>query len=1121
MRPYGARGARWTMVPVLLVVQASLAFAGAKAAKPDLEIKAKQPGPNNVFILGQPIRFPLTLKNNTQKPRTEKASLTLRDYFGKELALEEATVTLEAGAEAEIQFDFAPPATGHYTPVFKVAGQEKRELPIGVVPKPVEGARPLSVFGISGQFARSRREAEIMQLMGIKWARGDMAWPRFQGKRDQWRGDYDGPVQVARDLKMGLMATLGYTHNFAAQEFEWSKDFGRPPRWVHARHTAPVKPECLRDWEKYCARVVKDYGDVVKYWEIWNEADLNFYYGTPGEYMAMYKAAYCAIKKVDPDAAILGGNSCVCPYFIQRVVPDGFFAYTDVLAVHYPFSFDTPIEWNRSVTAYTKPYLEITGYWKPLEMTEGGNLIYRGRGEPFGITDASHKARILVKEHVLNYRQRQGKFYQFTFKKWSDPGWGFMPQSMQHPYTHFVSHAVMAHVLEDAQYVGRMDAGEDVSAYVFAKKMEPITVLWKGDYIIPAGECDIALDGGVPRVTRVDLMGGETVLKSGMVRGRGVFPLHLDQEPIYIVGGDRRSMARALAERTKPILKDLRRLAQKVDPADPVDFVEEVCRTAQTQSQLASNLEYDQIAKSVQSPLSNRGVEALLEATHTARQPIPAYNLLHKLCDLAEVLWLQAGVSGDRGKRGCTLECPSIAEADKRLEAVKKQIRAACGASSQPRVADMLVRAKQCLDVARHEIQLGGAKVNGYAAGQLAFADDLLSTALLLSRFERKLALNVYLSLNLPTSVHWGGRWEKKLLLKPLGQSLKFPAKATVHNRLPTGNAKGSLSLTAPEGWQVTPQKIEYDVAADQDKSYTFQVTVPPDNPFLPYESDLRLHGELGGDGLFPSTQQIEVVPPLWVSVRPSGTKLVEVRSADEVMDITGTKVEVVGDSGKIGQSDVTVTLRNRDKGPWAGTVKLELPPGWGCKPKEAKFEAIDHYRKGDVKFTIFYPSDVTLGPQYPILGRAYAADGNLIGMAVTGTGGQWKFKVGSDPKWAEKDFDDSEWEDRRTEYYKKPGYVGDVWFRQKMFLPASWGKSDLLLNLGVPCMAVEAFLNGNRVGQIGQWPPEWRDCWGDIGNLTVKGEYVEPGAWNTVAVRVLVPHSMGGITPGFIRPVR
>ena len=1095
------------------------AVSAAEPGKPDFEIQIKHSGPNNVLVFGETVAFPVVVKNKTREERTEAVKLSLRDYFGKTIELSPHTVTLKPGALAETAFEFTPSTTGHYTPVARVGKVEKQGYPVGVVPEPVEGARPLSIFGVSAQLSRSRRDWELMRLMGVKWIRGDMAWPHFQKKRDEWLGGYDGVVKIARELQIGIMATPGYTQNFAAQEFEWSKDFGPPPRWVAARHTAPVKPECLRDWEQYIYRLVKDYGDVARYWELWNEADLNFYYGTPGDYMAMHKAAWCAVKKADPDAPLIGGNSCICPYFIQRVLPDGFLEYTDIMAVHYPFSFDTPIKWNRPVSGYNRPYLERAGYRKAIEMTEGGNLIYRGRGEPFGINDASHKTRILVKEHMFNCQQQQGKFYQFTFK--SHPGWGFLPRDARYPYAHFVSHAVMAKVLEDADYVGHLDLGSDISAFVFSRGMEPVTVMWKGSYINPAGETDTELEAGAREVTRIDLMGGSSVLKSPRLKNRGRFRLHLDEDPIYIVGGDRRLFARALAERMKPILSDLRRLAAKVAPAESVGFVEDLCRTAGRRAELLRELKYREAAEPFPLPLEQKSIAALLKAAHEKGRPVPAFNLLHKLCDLAEILWLQRGVAQARAKGRELYDGALLTDAEGLLASVKAEFRKAWGAASQPRVCDLLYRARQVLALAQRSKELNHGEIDALAVGRVGFAGEMVSAATVLAAFDPRVALSVYLSLDLPSSVHWGGRWEKKLLIKPLGEALTFPAAATVHNRLTGATAKGRIRLSAPDGWSVVPETIDYEVAADKDNTYRFQVTVPADNPFLPYEDDLRLTGELAGDTLFPATQQIEVVPPLWTDLRFAGTKFVDVRSSDEVMDITGAKVAVVGESGKIGQSDVTVRLRNRGQRSWAGKVKLVLPPGWAAKPDETAFPAIEHYRKAEVKFTVFYPSDASPGPQYPILARAVAADGKLIGMGVTGHGGNWRFKVGSESEWKAKDFDDSKWEERSASYYQQQGYVGDVWFRQKMFVPEGWGKENLLLNLGVPCMAIEVFFNGQKVGQMGQWPPEWIACWGDIANFVVKRELVETGGWNTIAVRVFVPCSQGGITPGFLRPVR
>jgi hypothetical protein len=1081
-------------------------------SKPDLDIEIKPSGPNNVFVAGETVRFPVHVKSNVGEPRTAILKLSLLDYFGKTTELPTKTVYVEPGTGSDLVFDRSSGQTGYFTPVARVGDVEKRGLPVAIVPKPAPGPKPLSIFGISGPLSRNRRDWELLRLMGVKWIRGDMAWPHFQQKRDEWRGGYDDAMKFARETQIGVMATVGYTQNFAAQEFEWSADFGPPPRWVAARHTAPVRPDCLRDWEQYCARLVKAYGDVVRYWEIWNEADLSFYYGTPGEYMAMHKAAWCAMKKADPNAPILGGNSCICPYFIQRVIPDGFFAYTDVMSVHYPFSFDTPIEWNRPVAGYARPYLEKTGYRKALDMTEGGNLIYQGRGEPFGIDNDSHKTRILVKEHMFNCRQQQGKFYQFTFQ--GSLGWGFMPPDASYPYAHFVSHAVMASVLEDADYVGHLDLGPDVSAFVFSRNMQPITVLWKGSYIVPAGECDVEFEAGAPQVTRVDLMGGQTVMKK-----HRSYKLHLDQDPIYILGGDNRLLARALAERVKPVLDDLRRLAGKVKAEEVGRFVENASLAAVRQSELLGQLQYQASAEQFRSPLESQELERLLEAAHTRGLPIPAYNLYFRLCDLAEVLWLQMAVAG--GGQRSSPNARMLTEAGSRLTTVEADIRKTWATASQPRVSDMFLRAKQVLALAQRSADANQGSLDPLAIGRIGFVNSLLDAASMLAAFEKKVVRDVYLSLDLPTSVHWGGRWEKKLLVKPLGDTLTFPAKSTVHNRLSDSAAKGVLRLGVPEGWSVRPEAVPYEVPADQDKDYEFQVTIPADNPFVPYEDSLRLHGELAGDALFSSTQQIEIVPPLWTEVLLAGSKSVEVRSSDQVMDITGAKVAVVGDSGKIGQTDVTVVLRNRDRRPWSGKVRLCLPPGWACQPAEIAFGNIDHYRKAEAQFAVYYPSDVKLGPGYPILAKAFSAEGKLIGMGVTGTGGDWKFKLGTDPKWQEKDFDDSGWQAHALEYHTQQGYVGDAWFRQRVFIPETWGKEAILLNLGIPCMAIEVFFNGHKVGQLGQWPPEWCACWGDIANFVVNRDFVQPGNWNTVAVCVFIPYSMGGITPGFLLPVR
>ena len=62
------------------------------------------------------------------------------------------------------------------------------------------------------------------------------------------------------------------------------------------------------DWKQTIQTAVSTYGDVVKYWEIWNEPTdtAKFFSGNATDYTEMLKIANQTIKSLSPDAVVIG-----------------------------------------------------------------------------------------------------------------------------------------------------------------------------------------------------------------------------------------------------------------------------------------------------------------------------------------------------------------------------------------------------------------------------------------------------------------------------------------------------------------------------------------------------------------------------------------------------------------------------------------------------------------------------------------------------------------------------------------------------------------------------------------------------------------------------------------------
>lgn len=86
----------------------------------------------------------------------------------------------------------------------------------------------------------------------------------------------------------------------------------------------------------------------------------------------------------------------------------------------------------------------------------------------------------------------------------------------------------------------------------------------------------------------------------------------------------------------------------------------------------------------------------------------------------------------------------------------------------------------------------------------------------------------------------------------------------------------------------------------------------------------------------------------------------------------------------------------------------------------------------------------------------------------------------------------------------KPPLESGFVWFRCTIDVPQSWAEA------GKVTLAAEAvddarqfFLNGHKIGQFGEFPPEWRSGLGESQEFAIDSQHIAFGKPNVLAVRV------------------
>ena len=181
------------------------------------------------------------------------------------------------------------------------------------------------------------RNLTIVSLCGMKFYRTSLNWEYIEHAPGAWREDlikwFQKCCNAYKEKGIEWQMLLCYCTKWAAPKN--LQDSPKMTDWLFA--PPPVKPWCT-----YIEKIVKAFGDNVRYWEVWNEADINcFWPGTYDQYMELLKATYATIHRLDPDAQVMtSGFATLLPHgarsdydFAAKVAKNGQ-AFFDVFAHH-------------------------------------------------------------------------------------------------------------------------------------------------------------------------------------------------------------------------------------------------------------------------------------------------------------------------------------------------------------------------------------------------------------------------------------------------------------------------------------------------------------------------------------------------------------------------------------------------------------------------------------------------------------------------------------------------------------------------------------------------------------------------------------------------------------------
>ncbi len=139
---------------------------------------------------------------------------------------------------------------------------------------------------------------------------------------------------------------------------------------------------------------------------------------------------------------------------------------------------------------------------------------------------------------------------------------------------------------------------------------------------------------------------------------------------------------------------------------------------------------------------------------------------------------------------------------------------------------------------------------------------------------------------------------------------------------------------------------------------------------------------------------------------------------------------------------------------------------------------------------------------------------------------GDWRFQKGDDAAWKAREFDDSGWQTvtlpdnwERHSDYKADNVYG--WFRRHLEIPVDCKGKDFDLLLGCIDDVDETFLNGERIGGTGSFPPNFQIAWDTQRRYRVPASFVRGDGSDVLAVRVYDQGGNGGIYEAGVKAAR
>lgn len=459
--------------------------------------------PASSFLCNEPVQFKIVSDLPLQR-----VAWSVTDYYGETCA---SGVIRASGGSTTLRVVPAP-GVGYYTLALQYESGETCEKAFCVLPHPDDARGDGGLFGLGGATSDEMIWEAAWQI-GARHLRAEFAWTAVEREQGRYRLDWvRGMAELAEERDMQLTVLTGHTPSHygvrpvdaegrvAEASYAWQPE--RTIEWYNYTDAMArtLVPRRLAPEPAHPSDTLPRTGrPLVRAWEVWSEADQNFYYGSWDRYLDMLRISYCTVKRHGRIPVVYG--SCGHLTQMQWTLWSGCGDYFDRVAFH-PYGDDPEwmmMHWYRNMPQA----LAWAGSLRETALTECGFHSPDDGGEP-GFIPRVYATLKACGEDLFVRSSCLGAVFTRNRRAYS---LGHIVDGEIEPLPAYVAFAVTRWLLESAQYVGPLQAPDGARLQLFVRQGTPMVIGWTTE-----GTKRVSLEVS-PRSVMMDALGGTTPLR--------------------------------------------------------------------------------------------------------------------------------------------------------------------------------------------------------------------------------------------------------------------------------------------------------------------------------------------------------------------------------------------------------------------------------------------------------------------------------------------------------------------------------------------------------------------------------------------------------------------------------